>query len=205
MTNGNRKVTPRNGHGRGRRCASPRDALSGFARAAACLLAPAAITFVSACTTTAPATIRTPLPDSPQLADVRRAPQEYIDRTVRWGGTIAAIDNDVDQTTIQVLGRPLERDGRPRVTDETAGRFIARVGGFLDPVVFEAGREVTVVGTVTGTARRTIGEYPYEFPVVHAKAIHLWEPQPVYLYPPFWPHPWGWPGYDPFWYPYGYW
>ena len=47
--------------------------------------------------------------------------------TVRWGGSIITTEPGADQTCIEVLGRELNDNARPRATpDQSVGRFIAR-------------------------------------------------------------------------------
>lgn len=154
----------------------------------------------------------TPIARAPEVevdpSAVAAEPERYRERRVRWGGTIAGVENRADATEVEVVSRPLARSGRPREVDRTEGRFLAVVPGFLDPTVYAEGRELTVAGPVVGVRGRPIGEYPYRFPVVQAEAHHLWAPLPEplpapYYYSPFWyPHPfygppgcWRWPGY----------
>lgn len=113
---------------------------------------------------------------------------------VRWGGSIVAVTPRADETCLEIVSHPLDGGARPLETDDTEGRFIACAPGFYDPAVYEKGREVTVVGTITGAIDGKIGERPYRFPRVDALHVHLWpkrEPTVVYR-----------PAYDPFWYPY---
>src|SRR5581483_12094141 len=132
-------------------------------------------------------------------------PDSYSGRHVRWGGTIAGVENGKAETRVEVVARELDRDGRPQPTNRSSGRFIARVEGFLDPAAYRKGREVTVAGTVDGSTTRKIGEYNYRYPVVKADTIYLWEPRvepqryrDPYYYDPFW-GPWGpWGPFGPF-------
>jgi len=134
---------------------------------------------------------------SPDLAQVQAAPQQYVGTTVRWGGIITAVDNGATESEVQLVARPLSAGGRPLETDQTGGRFLVRITGFLDPVVYATGRELTVVGRVDGVEQRNIGTYRYSYPVIRATSHHLWP-----LRPPPLPDPY----YSPFqhpWYPYG--
>ncbi len=153
---------------------------------------------LSGCATTIPSSIREPAPGNISVTEARAAGKHLAGNPVRWGGTIASVENRASETWIEVVERPLESDGRPRQTDQTGGRFLALVPGFLDPSIYASGRDVTVSGTLQTPLSRTIGEYPYTFPVVRSEQIHLW-PRPVpvqrYYYDPFWPNPW---------YPWGY-
>jgi len=102
---------------------------------------------LAACATNVPDAIREPPPDNLAVDDVRRDPETYVGPYVRWGGTIAGVENGKTETTIEIVARDLDSSGRPRLTDHSPGRFLARAAGFLDPAVYSKGREVTVTGT----------------------------------------------------------
>lgn len=148
------------------------------------------------CATTSVDLIRKVPPGDPQLQEVRVNPEQFTGREVRWGGSIAGVENRADETWIEIVARPLDSYGRPRPSDESFGRFIAAVKGFRDPAVYAQGRLVTVVGVVRGGLTRSIGQYPYTYVIVDAKAIKLWEqPSTQSYYPYRYYDPW----YDPFW------
>lgn len=122
------------------------------------------------------------------LATVRAAPSDYVGTPVRWGGTIARVENRRDETWVEVVSQPLQHSGRPEDTTSSAGRFVAKVAGFLDPVLYAEGRSFTVTGTVLPPVERIIGEHPYTFPVVAVDHYRLWDKEPereVYFYPYF--------------------
>jgi outer membrane lipoprotein len=160
------------------------------------------------CATNVPEAVRAAPPGNPMVAEVRANPQQFVGTEVRWGGTIADVKNGKTDTEIEIVDRPLESSGRPLDTDKSGGRFIARIKGFLDPVVYGRGRDFTVTGTLAPPEKRSIGEYQYTFPVVDVRAYHMWEPllQRPYYYDPFWyydpwfpyyrPYPWR---YGPYW------
>jgi len=175
-----------------------------------------AATALSGCATTStPEAIRKPPPGDPTLAEVRANLSGYLGALVRWGGTIAGIENRAAETWLDVVSRPLDSSGRPRTEGDSTGRFLVKVQGFLDPAVYHDGRLVTVSGRVSGEETRPIGEYPYRYIVVDAETTQLWEPlpeRPYYyyrdpfydpFYDPFWParpYPWYWPyPYYPYW------
>ena len=122
--------------------------------------------------------------------------------TVRWGGVIANVNNQEKTTWIEVVQLPLKSSGRPTNTDISQGRFLVKIEGFLDPAIYAAGREFTVVGILSGMTDGKVGEFEYKFPVVSSQGYHLWTQQRAkdyyqsYLYPvTFW-HP-----YSPYYYP----
>lgn len=147
---------------------------------------------------------KTPITDAgfkgPTLEAVRANPDAFLDNRVRWGGSIARVENRRTDTLVEIVEHPLFDSGRPRSVNTSAGRFIARVPGFLDPAIYAEDRQITVVGTLEPSLQRTIGEYPYRFPVVAADMHQLWSETPesrvIYYYPdPFWSfgrYPWRW-------------
>lgn len=126
---------------------------------------------------------------NPSLADVRLDIDKYIGAEVRWGGEISKVENRADQTWIEVVRRQLWGDGKPKTSGKSDGRFIASFTGFADPVVYEVGRLLTVVGTIENKIERPIGEYDYVFPLVTVEGSYLWKVTNVALYPNY-PPPW---------------
>lgn len=152
--------------------------------------------WLAACAGRAPEAIRQAPPGAPPPDEVRADAARFQGTQVRWGGVIAGVSNRADDTLLEVVSRPLASGGRPRETDATDGRFLARVPGFLDPAVYAPGREITVSGTVAGLESRQVGDYPYPYVRVNVEQHYLWavrEPVRDPYYSPWW--------YDP-WYPY---
>jgi outer membrane lipoprotein len=136
------------------------------------------------------------------LAQVLDPAQRYAGAPpVRWGGRIVRVENKANDTWIEVIAKELDGEGRPIESDQSAGRFLVRVEGFLDPAVYQADREVTVYGVVETKVDRTIGERPYTYPMIRAQRFHLWEEEfpERYGYDPWYPRGYF---YDPFYYPY---
>lgn len=154
---------------------------------------------ISGCASVVPEPIRTAPASDVRIAQVRTDPQKFHGADVRWGGEIVSVKNQRAETIVEVAGRKLEKDGRPRYRETSEGRFLTRVSGFLDPVVFAAGREITVRGRIEDVVEQPIGEFPYRYPMVRAEHVYLWEPlPPPRAYDPYWwdPwYPWGWPRY----------
>lgn len=100
---------------------------------------------------------------------------EGLSSVVRWGGTITRVDNTAQGlSVVEVVSRPLSRQGRPIHNDRTLGRFIAQTEEFLDPAIVKAGRDMTIVGTVKDVIDGTVGEAPYRFPLVAIDRFHYW-------------------------------
>jgi outer membrane lipoprotein len=173
------------------------------------LAGPLTVLLASACTSDIPQMIREAPADNPSVEAVRGHVDEYKGRQVRWGGKLIETENREKTTWLIVLSRSLSKDGEPQVSDDSGGRFIAIVPAFLDPKVYAADRLVTVTGTLKGDETRDVGEFPYRYPVVDAKAWYLWpkESEAPYGYPypyPGWYDPWYRPWYYRPWYPYPY-
>lgn len=154
-------------------------------------LLPGAV-LVAGCVSNVPTAIRVrPQPDITP-AEVRHAPRRYIGEQVRWGGTILTLENHERVTRIEILARPLVGAGEPSAQAEGEGRFIAEVGGFLDPADYARGRLITVAGSIVSVQTQDVGDYPYRYPVVAAVSHWLW-PRPS---PPAvgWPYRYPWYG-----------
>lgn len=149
---------------------------------------------LTGCASTLPEPIREPPSNDLALSEARQDPEAFIGQPVRWGGTIAGVDNRENETCLEVVGRDLQSSGKPASSDSSHGRFLACVNRFLDPMIYQDGRMVTVAGTLEAVEQKPVGKYPYTYPVVQVKNMHLWqvEPERIYYEPdPFW--------YDPFW------
>lgn len=148
-----------------------------------------------------PLLVRQPLPENPSISAVREDISHYEGSYVRWGGTIARVENKKDHTVLEIVARELGDEGRPKGTDFSPGRFLARVDDFLDPAIYQEGRKITVYGVIEGLVEDHIGKHPYKFPVVRARIYHLWKRENVgrYYYPPYYFY------YPPYsFYPYGF-
>jgi len=112
----------------------------------------------------------------PALAAVIEQPQAHQNRSVSWGGTLVSIENTEEATLLEVVGRPLAADGRPNLSSQSNGRFMAVVPGFLDPVDYRSGQVISVNGTIDGSDRRQIGGASYDYPKVAVVDHKLWAP-----------------------------
>lgn len=163
----------------------------------------AAVLFVSGCASRIPQNIsQAPTPDL-TVSEVIVQADARRNQPVRWGGSILMVVNLTNETEIEILAKELDSSGKPSDTDETQGRFLVRVDGFIDPAVYAKGRLLTVYGLVDTALTRSIGEKPYVYPVIKAQTTYLWPKESEYSNRDYY-YPYGY--YGPYgMYPYGYW
>ncbi len=135
---------------------------------------------------------------------LRADPDAFKGRTVILGGDILKTENTPQQTSIEILQKPLDRFESPHITDQTAGRFIARCEQYLDPAIYDKGRQITVAGTVLGRYEGQVGEAAYLYPLISCSELHLWPLVSHDTVYPVYPHPWLWHPYRPWYFPYDY-
>lgn len=166
---------------------------------------------LAGCASIVPSAIRNAPPGAPGVGEVRTNPDRLMGTHIRWGGTITTVENRASESWIEIVTRHLEYDGRPKESGTSEGRFLARIDGFVDPVVYAKGRLLTVAGVLEKPVTRLIGDFSYVFPVVHAESYFLWEPSPPsptiihdpFLHDPFFHDHWHpyyrYPFYQPSW------
>lgn len=131
--------------------------------------------------------------DFPPLS-IQQARQGEIKQSVRWGGVIAKVSNEEQQSVIEIVAKPLSSSSRPIDKDQTGGRFLAILPEFVDPLIYEKGREITVVGQLSEVIEGKVGEMKYLYPVVIVTGHYLWQPRSEmkeyhYIGPSYWPYP----------------
>lgn len=140
--------------------------------------------------------------DEAQLINYQQAsasPDTTKDKTARWGGVIAHVENLPEATMLEMVHYPLRAYGKPVVSDESIGRFRVYVDGFLDPMVYEKGRSITVTGKVVGIEEGLVGEHKYMFPTIKADGYHLWrnvqqiDVTSLHVWPYYRHYGYGWP------------
>lgn len=95
-------------------------------------------------------------------------------KVIIWGGTILEIRNLKDKTQIEILAYPLNESHRPLTDEKALGRFIIIYPDYLEPTHYAAGKQLSVLGKVSGIRSGKIGENQYTYAVINADKIHLW-------------------------------
>lgn len=117
----------------------------------------------------------------------------------RWGGVIAKVTNNANNSMLEIVHFPLKSSTRPVQGDKTQGRFRVYFTGLLDPIIYKEGRSITALGNVTSSEDGKIGEHEYTFPVLKATHVHLWKDiqkvdvqvtqNPFWYTPSYWHYP----------------
>jgi outer membrane lipoprotein len=138
------------------------------------------------------------------FVNVRENADSEQGKSARWGGIIAKVTNNADNTMVEVVHFPLKASARPKQGNETQGRFRVYFSGLLDPMIFKEGKSITAIGSVSISEQGKIGEHKYTYPILKASYIHLWkeiEKVDVNITKsPFWytPSHWNYPRYNYF-------
>jgi len=168
----------------------------------------ACILLLCSCASNVPLEIREDITDENITVDVARSDSNrFTGHKVRWGGTIASLKNKATDTWLEVVGRQLGAYGRPQITDQSMGRFMVRIEGFLDSAIYRVDRPITIFGVLEGSVAGNIGEYSYDFPLVRADSHYLWsdyDPYARYYDYPYGYYPYGYYPYPYYFYPYRY-
>ncbi len=103
-------------------------------------------------------------------------PESSRGKTMLWGGTILDTRNLKEITQIEILAYPLNANYRPQLENKPLGRFIINHQGYLEPMTFAQGRQLTVLGKISGSQSGKVGDSVYTYPVVTGEQLHLWLP-----------------------------
>lgn len=97
--------------------------------------------------------------------------------TARWSGVIAKVENNAKNTRLEVVYFQGNESGRPKITDQTEGRFVAYINGFVDPMVYQQGKSVTVLGQLAPVETGLVDKFEYIYPVIQQAVVYLWPKQ----------------------------
>ena len=113
-------------------------------------------------------------------------PDAFKGRLIIVGGTIAQTNNVNQGTLIEVTQKPLDYWGKPQRTKRTSGRFLVLHPGPLNMMAYAPGVDITIAGEVLGTGSPMLGAQQYDYPVILAKELKLWERKSVLCFPKLW-------------------
>ncbi|MEJ2034278.1 MAG: Slp family lipoprotein, partial [Deltaproteobacteria bacterium] len=107
---------------------------------------------------------------------VHENPANYEGDTVVWGGAIIRTIPTKEGATIYILETKLGFRDKPKASDTSKGRFIAKTNKRLDPLIYSSGRKITMAGKVIGQEVKTNKKtgVTYAYPVIQVEQMHLW-------------------------------
>jgi outer membrane lipoprotein len=140
-------------------------------------MAALALLFFSACTSAISDQWLTQTDDQITFQELLKNPDQYKGKILLLGGQIVSTTVKEGESWVEVLQQPLDRQHKPKDSDETYGRFLVRSQGFLDPAIYAPGRKITIVGEVEGKKVLPLKELNYAYPLLNAKESHLWQPE----------------------------
>ena len=108
------------------------------------------------------------------FAELQTAADEHMGEIVMLGGKVIETKGYPAFSEITVLQLPLGKKDRPQDGDRSDGRYLIRSEQFLDPAIYRQGSLLTVVGKLSGSEVRSIGEFQYVYPIVEAIEIKRW-------------------------------
>ena len=113
------------------------------------------------------------------FAELQEKPGDHAGEVVLLGGKIIETQVISEYSEITVLQLPLGGGDRPRIEDQSEGRFLIRSKQLLDPALYTEGTAITVVGKLIGSEVRKVGEFKYAYPVLEPMEIKLWPKEQV--------------------------
>ncbi|NMH61333.1 Slp family lipoprotein [Alteromonas ponticola] len=123
------------------------------------------------------------VPEDAQLTSYSRSVtggEQVKGSMARWGGVIVNVENKSQKTFVEIAHFPLNHYGKPNTSQNTVGRFKARINGFIDPIMFEEGRTVTFVGHLDDPMSGMVGEQPYIYPTLAVDDYYIWRKESEY-------------------------
>jgi len=138
------------------------------------LLMMTVIALLSACAVTPPFKEESLAGINRSLTPTQAVRDETRNEQVLWGGVIIDAKNMHDHTDFTVLSFPLNKSQQPDTDKKPGDRFIARYNGYLETMVYEPGRRLTLIGTLQGVEDGKVGDAPYRFPVLKVNKLYLW-------------------------------
>jgi len=118
------------------------------------------------------------------FGQLRESPDRFVGKHLIVGGIIAAVRNGAAGGELEIAQLPLDSNDRPDADRPSEGRFLALGSAFLDPVFYQPGLLVTLVGKVGRTVTLPLDGRDYTYPVFEIRELYLWRPEDPYRTPP---------------------
>lgn len=127
--------------------------------------------------------------------EIKQNPEMYKGKLIVLGGIIINTNVTAEGSLIESLYAPVNSRGYLRGVGTTHIRFLAlfpKESGFLDPMIFKRGREITLAGEFIGIREGKIDDMEYGYPFFLIKELYLWEESKIYYVPYYEPYPYWW-------------
>ena len=111
-------------------------------------------------------------PSPVQVSGGTRVPPQG--QALTWGGTVLAVRNHAQTTSVEILSYPLDAKQHPITGGSSNGRFIAEMEGFLEPREYPVGTRVSVSGLFARVEDGRVGTAAYPLPVLRGRELKSW-------------------------------
>lgn len=101
-------------------------------------------------------------------------PTAFAGKIVILGGVIAQVQSVRSGTLVAIDQKELDYWGKPRRTDRSGGRFLVLHHAYLDPMIYAAGREITVAGEVSAKEQPGLGDDASTYLLLLSREMKLW-------------------------------
>jgi len=111
-------------------------------------------------------------------SEIKQNPASYRGNLFVFGGIIVSTTAVERGSLIEALYAPVDSRGYLKNVQDTGDRYLAiypKDYGFLDPMIFRKGREITIAGEFIGLQTGKIDEMDYIFPLFQIEEVHLWQ------------------------------
>ena len=112
-----------------------------------------------------------------QSSEIMQNPAPYKGNLFMFGGIIVNTTAVERGSVIEALYVPVNSRGYLKSVEDTGNRYLAvypKTYGFLDPLIFHKGREITIAGEFIALEAGKINEMDYTYPVFQIEEVHLW-------------------------------
>lgn len=113
---------------------------------------------------------------SVSYTDLSAKPESFAGRTVLLGGVIAGVRGSDDAVMLEVAQLELFKNGVPNEDSRSGGRFLAISTELIDPVVYQPGKLVTIIGEVKGKKIQKLDSVDYPYPLIAVRELRLFRP-----------------------------
>ena len=113
---------------------------------------------------------------SVRYSDLSVKPETFAGKTVLAGGIIAGVRGSEDAIMLEVVQLELFKNGVPNEDSRSGGRFLAISTELIDPVVYQPGKLVTIIGEVKGKKVQKLESVDYPYPLIAVRELRLFRP-----------------------------